>query len=147
MVLPQPDGPSSVKNSFSRIVTWTSISASTAPSPWPKRLLTPATSIASRPVTSFMAASFMAPRAPPARQSLAASQATCQPESRSRTRLSGRGWPHSPKPRSRFTTSAIGVGSSAAACAASGAGQAFETRIAVVPPGSSTTLLPIQPDM
>src|SRR4029453_2988070 len=45
-VLPQPDGPSRVKNSFSRMETETLSRAATLPSPVPKTLLTPRTSIA-----------------------------------------------------------------------------------------------------
>src|SRR5438552_6639096 len=48
VVLPQPDGPRSVKNSFSPMVTSTLSSALTASSPLPKILVTPSASIALR---------------------------------------------------------------------------------------------------
>ena len=49
VVLPQPDGPRSVKNSFSRMSTETLSSAANWASPDPKSLLTPRTSIAVLP--------------------------------------------------------------------------------------------------
>src|SRR5699024_8519281 len=49
---------------------------------------------------------------------------------------------HSPNGSSRCIASIIELGSSTAAAAASGAGQALAMRIAVIPFGASTTLLP-----